>query len=97
MSDHAMPNVDRSPGGLYGDSFAEPVRDDFVETVKTSSEPEMGRQQASEWLRTPRISRPVGLYSGLGGAEVGSAIRRTKARRDFRSRCRGLQPSDGPG
>jgi len=26
----------------------EPVRDDFVETVKTSSEPEMARQRASE-------------------------------------------------
>ena len=46
--------------------LAEPVRDDFVETVKTSSEPEMAYQRASEWLRTPRISHEVGLYSELG-------------------------------
>ena len=32
---------------------------------------------------------------GWGGAQVGSAIRRTKARRDLRRRCRGLQPPDG--
>jgi adenylate cyclase len=34
--------------------------------MKTSSEPEMAHQRASERLRNPRISRPVGLYSGLG-------------------------------
>jgi hypothetical protein len=41
--------------------LTEPLRDDIVETVETSSEPEMAHQRASEWLRTPRISHPVGL------------------------------------
>ena len=96
MHDHAMPNIDRLPGSPLRElPPAEPVRDDFVETVKTSSEPEMARQRASEWLRTPRISHEVGLYSKLGGAEVGSALRRKKARGDIRRRRRGLQPPDG--
>jgi len=34
--------------------------------VKTSPEPETMHQRALEWLRTPRISREVGLYSGSG-------------------------------
>jgi hypothetical protein len=71
------------------------VREDFVETVKTSFEPEMAHQRASEWLRIPRISTPDGLYSGSGRPNVGRTLRRTKARGDLRSRCRGLQPPDG--
>ena len=66
MHHHAMPNVDRSPGRLYGNSLAKCVRDDFVETVETSSEPELAHQRASEWLRAPRISHKIGLYSKLG-------------------------------
>jgi len=31
----------------------------FVETVKTSSEPEMACHRAPEWLRIPRISHEV--------------------------------------
>src|SRR6516225_7485563 len=46
--------------------LAEPVRDDFVETVKTSSEPEVAHRRASERLRNPPILHPVGLYCGMG-------------------------------
>jgi hypothetical protein len=62
--------------------LAEPVRDDLVETVKTSSVPEMARQRASEWLRTPRISHDVGIYSGVGrcrGVEAYSVERKLAA------------------
>src|SRR6516164_5780433 len=43
----------------------------------------MAHQRASEWPRNPRISHDVELYSKLGGAEVGSAPRRTEARGNF--------------
>jgi hypothetical protein len=62
------------PEGLAGvgleNPLADPVCEDLVETVKTSSEPEMAHQRASEWLRTTRIAHEVGLYSELVGAEV---------------------------
>src|SRR5215469_4058722 len=51
---------------VFENPLAEPVRDDFVETAQTSSESEKARQRLVKWARTPRISHPVGLYSGLG-------------------------------
>jgi len=43
--------------------LAEPVRGGLAETVKTLSKTGMAHQRASEWLRNPRISHPVGLRS----------------------------------
>jgi class 3 adenylate cyclase len=56
--------------------------DGFVETVETSSEPEMAHQRASESLRNSRISHQVGLYSALGrcqGVEAHSVERKLAA------------------
>ena len=49
---------------------------------KTSSKPEVAYQRASEWLRTPRISHKIGLYSKLGwcrGLEAPSVERKLAA------------------
>ena len=49
--------------GPSGRLLAEPVRGGLADTVKTLSKTGMAHQRASEWLRNPRISHPVGLRS----------------------------------
>jgi len=61
--------------------LAEPVRGGLAETVKTLSKTGMAHQRASEWLRNPRISHPVGLYSRRGGAEPWKRIPSNKSSR----------------
>jgi hypothetical protein len=58
----------RTPAVLSLGSTA-PVRRDLVETVKTSSEPEMAHRRASEWLRTLGSSMRSVYTPGRGGAE----------------------------
>jgi hypothetical protein len=71
--------------------------DDFVEPVKTLSEPEMPHQRASERLRSLG-SRIRWVYTLAGEVPSrGSAIRRTKARGDLRRRCGRLQPRQRSG
>jgi hypothetical protein len=41
--------------------LAEPVRDDLVETVKTSSTSKMADQRVSEWFPALGLSRQIGI------------------------------------
>jgi hypothetical protein len=41
--------------------LAEPVRDDLVETVKTSSTSKMAHQRVSEWFTALGLSRQIGI------------------------------------
>ena len=47
-------------------STAAPVHAGLVETTETSFGPEMAHQRASEWLRSPRISDPIGYILRVG-------------------------------